>query len=689
MRVLMNRLAALVAVASMMLALAPASTLSPVTVSAAGNGWQQVLASNPALARAGSSSAYDSARGVTVVFGGWNGQALLNDTWEYDGNSWVKRSLPNSPSPRAGASMAYSPAEGRLILFGGFTSSGGGGFVSDTWQYDGTNWIQRAPVTVPSARAFAAAAADPSRSVVELFGGLQKWCDADGDGDDSSCAAAYLADTWEWDGNNWVHRAPTASPSARGLVAMSYDSARARTVLFGGLDASGLRQDTWEYNGTTWSQVSGSGPSARGANGIVYDSARAKTVLFGGCQKTSTADGGTWEWDGSSWVSQASYGSPGSRAGATFVFDSHRSRTVLMGGLQTSTCEPLGNPTGDTWELALPVAGAATGLSVTADETSIPAGASSVRLADIPASRLNQMVEAPSVAPYGTTPVGGTQFGGIQFGGIQFGGIQFGGIQFGGIQFGGIQFGGILDGPNRVPAGGFTLADIQLSSVPGVDWNTILQGSALQGQVLQTLTLQQVYADPVAGPRFKGLTVAQSQLNQTLLRSLPVGDFLVGTGPLDNIPVPAGSADWCAYLRAQNWKPALTSCADSTRGGTAGANVDPGVNSLVGLDVAGAPTAGIGIGGIQFGGIGNLAQTQVETLNLAPMNIGATQFMWDHRNCFDIKGDIFTRYAVTAGERLDQFSITVDQVNRESIHFYFTEPGVPNTSFFDAVKPGF
>ncbi len=43
-----------------------------------------------------------------------------------------------------------------------------------------------------------------------------------------------LSDTWEWDGSNWTKRTPTKSPSARSYHAMAYDVARQRVVLFGG-----------------------------------------------------------------------------------------------------------------------------------------------------------------------------------------------------------------------------------------------------------------------------------------------------------------------------------------------------------------------------------------------------------------------------------------------------------------------
>ena len=84
--------------------------------------------------------AYDSVRGVTVLFGGTQG-APLGDTWEWDGTSWALRST-TGPSPRYEHAMAYDSARARVVLFGGFGNSRYG----DTWEWDGANWVLRATI---------------------------------------------------------------------------------------------------------------------------------------------------------------------------------------------------------------------------------------------------------------------------------------------------------------------------------------------------------------------------------------------------------------------------------------------------------------------------------------------------------------------------------------------------------------
>src|SRR5260370_23409103 len=81
---------------------------------------------------------------------------------------------------------------------------------------------------------------------------------------------------------NWV-QATNQGPSARGGAAMAYDSARQRSVLFGGSDgSSSYLSDTWQYDRASWTQIQGAGPPARHLGPMAYDLAPSVTVLLGG-----------------------------------------------------------------------------------------------------------------------------------------------------------------------------------------------------------------------------------------------------------------------------------------------------------------------------------------------------------------------------------------------------------------------
>ena len=86
---------------------------------------------------------------------------------------------------------------------------------------------------------------------------------------------------------SWVQQLSLGvKPPARSYLAMAYDSARGKVVVFGG-DTGGMSiQDTWEWDTATGEWVDRTPlrtkPSARQTHAMVYDSARGRVVLFGG-----------------------------------------------------------------------------------------------------------------------------------------------------------------------------------------------------------------------------------------------------------------------------------------------------------------------------------------------------------------------------------------------------------------------
>jgi hypothetical protein len=50
-------------------------------------------------------------------------------------------------------------------------------------------------------------------------------------------------------------------PAARSFQLTSHDSDRGENVLFGGQVTGGFLNDTWEWDGTEWTQVADTGPS--------------------------------------------------------------------------------------------------------------------------------------------------------------------------------------------------------------------------------------------------------------------------------------------------------------------------------------------------------------------------------------------------------------------------------------------
>src|SRR5918998_1290718 len=94
-------------------------------------------------------------------------------------------------------------------------------------------------------------------------------------------------------------------PSPREGHRMAYDAARQRVVLFGGRGKAGSTNDTWGWDGGAWTQVADTGPGPRFDCGLAYDDSRQRVVLFGGLEfgpGVTTFFSDTWEWDGTEWT---------------------------------------------------------------------------------------------------------------------------------------------------------------------------------------------------------------------------------------------------------------------------------------------------------------------------------------------------------------------------------------------------
>ncbi len=269
------------------------------------------------LARTQAAMVYDPVRQRVLLFGGTAGTGVLEplaDTWEWDGTSWTQLFPAASPPARYGHTMVYDTQNKRMLLFGGI-GVGGQLAAPDLWAWDGNTWARLTPTgNVPPARQLHAMAYDSDRQMLMLFGGLGS----------TVLTTAPLRDTWEWNGTAWTQRTPAGSPTARQNHAMTYDVARKKVVLYGGTNLS----DFWEWDGNNWTMrtVAAVWPGVQAGHAMTYDSTRQKVVLFG----TSNS---IWEWDGTVWVKFAPTTKPTwASQGPAFAYDAARQKVVLFGG---------------------------------------------------------------------------------------------------------------------------------------------------------------------------------------------------------------------------------------------------------------------------------------------------------------------------------------------------------------------
>jgi hypothetical protein len=300
--------------------------------------WSQLSPATSPSARVFAAMAYDAATNQVVLFGGEGiNDNSLNDTWTWNGSTWSQLSPATSPPARFSATMAYDASSGQVVLFGGANNSG---FLGDTWTWNGTTWTQQAPITSPQARDSSAMAYDASSGQVVLFGGAA----FTGNGVD------FVGDTWTWNGTTWTQQTPAMSPPARGYAVMAYDATSGQLLLFGG-EGNGtgfpLLNDTWMWNGTTWTQLSpATSPPPTGQAVMAYDANSGQMVLFGGANDEGlNVLGDTWTWDGTTWTQQTPVTSPEVRFSAAMAYDANSGLAVLFGGEGTSSI------LGDTWAL--------------------------------------------------------------------------------------------------------------------------------------------------------------------------------------------------------------------------------------------------------------------------------------------------------------------------------------------------
>jgi hypothetical protein len=185
---------------------------------------------------------YDAARGVTTLFGGGDAdQDLIAEIWKWDRSSWTRvAGADDGPSGRAHFGFVYDAAHEQSLLFGGYN---GDAVFGDFWSWDGSAWTEL-DFPGPSARSHFSMAVSPEGLL--LFGGSTG----------PSTMETINDETWFLTDGRWS-QLPVDGPAGRGMAAMGYDPARDVFVLFGGFDADHVLADTWEFDGDQWQCVLG------------------------------------------------------------------------------------------------------------------------------------------------------------------------------------------------------------------------------------------------------------------------------------------------------------------------------------------------------------------------------------------------------------------------------------------------
>lgn len=347
-------------------------------------------------ARSGHTAILDAPRSRMIVYGGFDGVAVLGDARALDlANGHWSAFSPSGTAPAARTAhvAGFDPVANRMVVHGGFD---GALRHADAWSVNlagSPAWTALAPAgAAPSARSGHAAAFDAARERLVVFAG-----DASGRAGDTRALSLAGAPAWSvvsdppaptpryrhavtadplggalvfggFDGTlpypagpwresepagAWSPLAPPApEPAGRYAHTMVWDPVARRAVVFGGHDAAALLADAWTLAvepGAAWAPLAAGGapPSARQNHTAVRDARRNRMLVFGGFDGARRNDTWALPLEGAPvWEPIAPLGTPPSaRGNHAAVYDPVRDRMLVIGGSD-------GTYLHDVWQLS-------------------------------------------------------------------------------------------------------------------------------------------------------------------------------------------------------------------------------------------------------------------------------------------------------------------------------------------------
>jgi hypothetical protein len=202
-------------------------------------------------------------------------------------------------------------------------------------------WTQLSPATLPPARSYLAMSYDAASKKIVIFGGFD--------------GAGYLNDTWTFDGTTWTKVNTSSSPSARANAQMAYDHRTHKVVLFGGYDGRKDLGDTWLWDGrtSTWTQATPAHSPKAVTGPMVFADLNGRVDEFGGFDG-QLYQGTMWQWNGSDWRQLQPAMVPYARSSAAVGVNRHDKQIVMFAGL--GDVNPINTWTfdGRTWKIESP-----------------------------------------------------------------------------------------------------------------------------------------------------------------------------------------------------------------------------------------------------------------------------------------------------------------------------------------------
>ena len=168
--------------------------------------------------------------GRVDYFGGFDGQFYQLTMWQWNGSDWTQLFPPTVPFARGSAAVATNTATGQVVMFGGLADVN----PINTWTYDGTTWTLQSPRSQPP---LVYARLGRFRSITECGRSFRRW------------------KRWRRSGQHmevvWIcfrleAILQSSAPPPREGHGMAYDPALHHVIVFGGQNNEMPLNDTWE-----------------------------------------------------------------------------------------------------------------------------------------------------------------------------------------------------------------------------------------------------------------------------------------------------------------------------------------------------------------------------------------------------------------------------------------------------------
>jgi len=262
--------------------------------------------------------------GLTAVDAGTKVQYELADTWEWTGTRWLQVFPPHSPSARAAHSMVFDSTRNRVVVFGGRQGKLN---LNDTWSFDGTDWTPINTTNAPPVRELAGAAYDSVRDRIVLFGGFHQTYSADG----KTVTNTALYDTWEFNGTNWTQVLADGPVVTKPML--EFDPVRKQTIMLALNASSATVMYAWDPAAAKWNQLTPTVlPTCVNEGAVTWQSSNNTILYTGGVCTTTNSTEESYEWDGTNWTKVDLTQFAGAYVGSALTFDPDHQNAVLFGG---------------------------------------------------------------------------------------------------------------------------------------------------------------------------------------------------------------------------------------------------------------------------------------------------------------------------------------------------------------------